>query len=896
MAIDIGDAVLTFLGDTTNLDQVFNQVGTEVPAKMAPAAAAIQGTSAAVEEMTGRMAVGANGATELGEITNLAGEKVKESMYEARGELGLLGEAFGIHLPRHVRSFVAELPGVGQALSAAFAATAVLFLIDALVKGVEKIVEWSQESHKLALAWQEFDTALANSMHGLDDKLLQAGIRIDDLSGNHIAALRKELELIDHQSLRELEGEFGKISKAADAMFAQLKSQWLGMEAGSTGAKHALDDFKSQYDLLLAEGKDKEAHDLLAGTLKSAKDMQKAMLDANTAADKLQETVVTGGTAMAPSMNRAVAYTERQVQAQDVLVRALEAQQLAQEKVNELAADNKQIKNTQEYNREIQESEKILKANAKEEQKDIADEEKRRDDARNKAITGLQQEEKEKLAATRQGSQARLDAINAAIKEEESKGLQDTAFYRSLQEQKVKFVEAALAEQEKAVNAAASRALKTAEERAKVETSQVTQQYSEQEKAVQMLASFKLLSAAQTSQKLELFYSQENNKLLKILDDLLKKEEAAVEKAQKDLSAAQNNPFASPQQIEQLKQLLHEAEQAVAKTQTDIAKTTKTFQDKQLSLDKGYYGQSLALAIAFGKQELAEKLKSTHAALLAAEAEKTEAKARGLNVTAIEKEIAALKKQEKEQEKAIHETVKSGQVVAQLKQISQQAYQDMAAAFFTATESMITGQESFGKAMEAATFKMLSGIAKHYADIYIAKGIGNLADMNFGAAALDFAAAAAFEAIGGALSGLGSNAGSAKSSASSGGTTVNNTSVSQNASTQTGGQPTAVINVPHLGGGAIATKPTLVMIGDGDNGGSQTEGVFPLGDSRARDVITELFGGHPGGGDTHNHYYLDGFRFTATDMSKLARQLSRGANTQRIRVTVANSSRLTRRS
>ncbi len=43
------------------------------------------------------------------------------------------------------------------------------------------------------------------------------------------------------------------------------------MHVGSEGAQHALNQFKSQYDLLLATGKDKEAADLLAGTLQYAK-------------------------------------------------------------------------------------------------------------------------------------------------------------------------------------------------------------------------------------------------------------------------------------------------------------------------------------------------------------------------------------------------------------------------------------------------------------------------------------------------------------------------------------------------------------------------------------------------------------------------------------------------
>src|ERR1700721_1636718 len=132
MSIEVGDAIFRFLGDSTQLDAKFVELGPKANAAFVPATQAVKG-------LNFEMAVGQQGAVELGEVTTLAGTKVKESMYQARGEAGLLGEAFGVHLPRHVRSFIAELPGVGAALSSAFAATAVLFLLEALVKGTEKL-------------------------------------------------------------------------------------------------------------------------------------------------------------------------------------------------------------------------------------------------------------------------------------------------------------------------------------------------------------------------------------------------------------------------------------------------------------------------------------------------------------------------------------------------------------------------------------------------------------------------------------------------------------------------------------------------------------------------------------------------------------------------------------
>jgi hypothetical protein len=57
---------------------------------------------------------------------------------------------------------------------------------------------------------------------------------------------------------------------------------------------------------------------------------------------------------------------------------------------------------------------------------------KRWEENYSKAVTALQENEKLKIDATKEGSEARLAAIDAAIKEEEGKGLQETGFYRGL--------------------------------------------------------------------------------------------------------------------------------------------------------------------------------------------------------------------------------------------------------------------------------------------------------------------------------------------------------------------------------------------------------------------------------------------------------------------------------
>ena len=215
------------------------------------------------------------GADEMGRTTS-------GSMMEARHGVMLLGEEFGVHLPRALTSFIASIGPVGAAMEAAFPFLAIVVGATLLLEHLSKLKE---EGQALTNSQLNFGTAVSNVLNGLNDKLLQAGIRADELRGDHLAALNKELQLIDHQSMSELVQAFNAVAKASDSTFAQLKTSWYQWGAGSAGAKAALDEFKAKYESLLAQGKNKEANDLLAGTRQSAEyvpELQKQIRDNQT--------------------------------------------------------------------------------------------------------------------------------------------------------------------------------------------------------------------------------------------------------------------------------------------------------------------------------------------------------------------------------------------------------------------------------------------------------------------------------------------------------------------------------------------------------------------------------------------------------------------------------------
>ncbi|MGC2743194.1 MAG: hypothetical protein WA672_08395 [Candidatus Angelobacter sp.] len=196
-------------------------------------------------------AKGARGA--FSDIKQGAGEMGKAtsgSMMEARHGVMLLGEEFGVHLPRALTSFIASIGPVGAAMEAAFPFLAIIVGATLLVQHLAKVRE---EGENIARGQVDFGTAVNNSFNLLEQKLLQAEIHSDELNKNHLAALKKELELIDLQSLADLSGEFDKLAGKAEQTFKALEGHFYTLGIGSDGAKHALLDFKTEYESLLSK-------------------------------------------------------------------------------------------------------------------------------------------------------------------------------------------------------------------------------------------------------------------------------------------------------------------------------------------------------------------------------------------------------------------------------------------------------------------------------------------------------------------------------------------------------------------------------------------------------------------------------------------------------------------
>lgn len=184
--------------------------------------------------------------------------ETRAQMNEAKASMALLGEEIGVKLPRHLRTFVAGLPGVATAMSAAFNAVAVLALIDIVWKAGEKVVEFAEKcesaAEKNAEAWNKQHDSIALSTQELE----LSTIKLE----NHIAKLEHKPENKLAEAIAETAVATMKLDEKLQAAIKDaeelLKSQSAGIASqfflGESGTGYEQTMLK-QHSLHMAEAK-----------------------------------------------------------------------------------------------------------------------------------------------------------------------------------------------------------------------------------------------------------------------------------------------------------------------------------------------------------------------------------------------------------------------------------------------------------------------------------------------------------------------------------------------------------------------------------------------------------------------------------------------------------------
>jgi hypothetical protein len=160
------------------------------------------------------------------------------------------------------------LPGVAPALSAAFSATAVLFLLEALAKGTEKLSEWIANTFIMTQAMRDSNAAITDSntkMLALNKIREEAQAKIDALTGktkDETAAEREQTEAViksaeaDIAALKVKIATKGWWDKTKDAMvgFWDELKRGNDLQKSVSADDQKLAQLQSSLVLLRAEG------------------------------------------------------------------------------------------------------------------------------------------------------------------------------------------------------------------------------------------------------------------------------------------------------------------------------------------------------------------------------------------------------------------------------------------------------------------------------------------------------------------------------------------------------------------------------------------------------------------------------------------------------------------
>ena len=167
--------------------------------------------------------------------TKKASAEMRASMAEAKGSIALLGEEMGVSLPRHLRTFVAGLPGVANAMSAAFDAVAVIALADFVFKAGEKVVEFASKNEaaakKNAQAWDSIATSIGLTNDGMrvaNDKLEDTIAKLEHKPKNALKdAMDEAIQAADVLS-QKIDENLGKLDVALKENGAGMWEQFKG--------------------------------------------------------------------------------------------------------------------------------------------------------------------------------------------------------------------------------------------------------------------------------------------------------------------------------------------------------------------------------------------------------------------------------------------------------------------------------------------------------------------------------------------------------------------------------------------------------------------------------------------------------------------------------------------
>jgi hypothetical protein len=169
------------------------------------------------------------GADEMASGVENASARTEYSMTEARHGVMMLGEEFGVHLPRGLTTFIASLGPIGAAMEAAFPFLAIILGATLLI---EHLVKVGEAAEKAAEAGHKLDDDMTLGVNHAKEALIDAAIEARKLAGEpawDLIAKKLKLQDVDRgiENLHRLDAALTELAKPHGATSNWNPFNWL---------------------------------------------------------------------------------------------------------------------------------------------------------------------------------------------------------------------------------------------------------------------------------------------------------------------------------------------------------------------------------------------------------------------------------------------------------------------------------------------------------------------------------------------------------------------------------------------------------------------------------------------------------------------------------------------
>jgi len=832
--------------------------------------------------------------------------KATKATLEQKAEVGLLGEATGIQLPRHVRGFVASLEGVGPLLSAAFSATAIYFLIEALILGASKLSEWVSKTFIFTESMRFVNDILLASNKALDEyniKLKETERNFQQIGeGGAAKAFTSGLFKAEDAHKSQLE-----LNDLANTLFF-VKNGLRDVESGAAAAQSALQKLHPEikFDKILLPDKESvvNALEAILVELRAKQKVSDQLIASDQREFTIQEEKEFEAQAQAQIVNSQ--------KAGDAITTILVQQVLLRNAALKIAYGEDAIAKRQSEDSKYQIELKALEAeqalNDRRQQNEVNRliEDRivfEKDPTRN--AKSIKEVDDQILAVEGEFTAKRIELSGQVVEVTLRHEQQELAIVADFTEQRRKILASALQTVTLPANDEVRRQLvinlqqeleiqrNFEDSKFKIEQTSLTQRATELAKDPERNVSA-LTTVYKEIESAELHHS---DRMVQLVTDYVRRRDSLL---------AEPISIELPDKLESifpnLTPLILQFGELLNAYNTLRVQGSGALVN-QLEQEKEAYATLTRTGLATRNDLLQAEItqKQTEIELARVNGESTQKQEEDLRH--LEDQWARITGAVRLNSRELDLWARNSRrdfnytalAMTDMKVRGKEALDTVADAFKSAIQQFLLGQKSFGDAVRTALSQQLAAWSAEDAIAAIravALGFYKLAVHDYAAASNAFTAAAIY---GSAAVAEGAAAYALAPKQSDSGT---NTGISTQADTTESANrpeqaPVVVTNVPHLAEGALVSAPTRALIGE-----SGTEAVLPLSDPAAMRAIVEALNTGEKGGDvfhiTHN-WRIDGV-ISADNLNRVIKQASRQVSTGRARSIASESIKVTKRS